>query len=158
MKLSKNDIDLLANRALDILQASNDERFDTVRKSDDYRLFETAYSDEVVEKLKKLELEEETISEKIKDLEASRTKVRNEVRGLSEDLNFKYRTQWSNQDQVYCRGGEMLEAWLKAKKDAKFPGVAFNKEKLLNKLKTDLLVSSAKNAQEALDEIVKING
>lgn len=158
MKLSKNDIDLLANRALDVLQASHDARYLTIKGSKEYKDFEDIYEDAATTELKNLILQKTQIESDIDALRKEERLIAIQTEKLSEMYDIKYKPQWSNSYSTYNKPDALLEAYLENRKEGLFPGAAFNKEKLLNKLKTDLLVSSAKNAQEALDEIIKING
>lgn len=158
MKLSKNDIDLLANRALDMLQASHDARYQSIKESPEYIEFDLKYQDAAVVEMLGLATQKNQIESDIEALRKDLAINAAQTEKLSTLYDIKYKQSWSNSYNTYSNPDRLLEAYMDKKREDLFPGAAFNKEKLLNKLKTDLLVSSAKTAQEALDEIVKING
>lgn len=133
-------MEVLSERVTDLLQENHEKEIQTVTNSEEFRNFETEYSDKVVEKLNRIQSTLEAIK---KEKQA----LAQEVDTIARDNDIWHR--WQSNDPEILRS-----KYIDKKKEEKFGNTHFDREKILRKVQADILLSDIENPEELVASLV----
>lgn len=139
-KLTNKQMEVLSERVTDLLQENHEKEIQTVTNSEEFRNFETEYSDKVVEKLNRIQSTLEAIK---KEKQA----LAQEVDTIARDNDIWHR--WQSNDPEILRS-----KYIDKKKEEKFGNTHFDREKILRKVQADILLSDIENPEELVASLV----
>lgn len=148
-KLTNTQMDILADRAADLIEAEYAERAKSITVTPEYINFDKEFTDDTVAKLRVLSNCVNDIEAQIQSLELQRNEIYEETKLFCVNNNLPY-NKWYK-----VNPNDVLEKYLAAKKDEVFPNVTFNRDKVLRKLKADILISNLEDTSELVNSIVE---
>jgi len=153
-KLTNAQMDILGERATDILQEKHKEKYDAVLNSSEFKEFEDTYYDDVIQELVRLSGHINDIKAKEKDLEALQESYKQMTRNLSTALNIKNISSYYYEPREIAEPDKLKEKYLELKKKEKFSYADFDYAKTLRKVKADILLSSIGDPAQLVNELV----
>lgn len=141
---------LLAERVVDILEQRNKEQYKSIVESEEYIKFEEQYTDEFVEKMR-TDLNELA---RLERLRAHAEEQRDFLRTKLHELGVKNTAPNSVNYYRYTDPVVFLDAYLKEKKKSKFEVETFERDKMIRKVQTDMLLADTGNAEALIESLV----
>lgn len=156
-RLTNRQMDVLAERVTDLLEEANREANKSIIVSPEYVNFETEYSkdpmakdaDGLVLSLRQDAAAIAAIKKDIAELESKSMSIKQAAAAKGKELG--YYSTWTS----YADPEEVLKKYLKAKKEEKFPNVAFDREKTLRRVQADILLSDVDNPEALVKSLVE---
>lgn len=145
-KLTNAQMNILAERVTDLLEEANEAKMKSTKESAEYVNFDTEYSDEIADVLRKNKIDCDLKKAQKKQIEEDLERIDAESQALVPNT---YR---------YADTGRVLSDYLTRQKDIKYPGMNFNRDKILRKVQADILLSDIDNPEQLVQELVtKLN-
>lgn len=147
-KLTNTQMEILAERAADLIEIEYTERNKDIINSEDYLNFDNTYVDDIVMALDTYGTDLRIIQAKKDELEAKEKVVYEEVKDFLIKNKLGHSGWWKNDPT------DALKKYLERKKEEVFPGTKFERDKVLRKLKADILLSNLDDTNELVLSIV----
>ena len=149
-RLTNRQMEVLSERVTDLLEEQHKIDNKAIKESAEYINFEITYADENIDKLKSIlnaynlaKSKSEEYDEEAKRHKKSATKIGVELRIAEENSYYIPEPKL------------LLEKALKTKKEQKYAGTTFNRDKTLRRVQADILLSDVQNPEELVRSLVE---
>lgn len=141
-KLTNRQMEILAERVVDILEEQHKEKASKIRSTEEYLNFEQSYYDDNIQRI--------AIFEKnIEDF----VKLKKKLIAEADELNkLPIYVNTYNLDQNKDR--ELIKEYVQGMKDKTFEVEPFDRYKMLRKIQADILLSDVGNPEELVNSMV----
>lgn len=147
-RLTNTQMEVLAQATVDRLEEMHIAKTKDVFESEEYKNFDTTYSDEVLTKITDAYCILQETQAEIDSLEKQMSHI---IENMAKEYpNYVDNRNWRNKISILQ---EAIEKYRKEKKRETFTGLDFEKEKLLTKIKAEILLSSIADPNELIKEL-----
>ncbi len=146
-KLTNKMMEVLSERAVDILEEKHKASQKNIIDSEEYANFVNNYdlsSDETAQKINEF-------SKKCAEFEALGEALKEEAKKLAKELDIHVNTYHIEADS----NKKLLKTYLKNERDKKYQTKYFNREKMLRQIQADILLSEVGNPEQLVNQVVK---
>lgn len=144
-------MNILAERVTDLLEEQHRESNKKVLESEEYKNFKEVYIDEISSTLRSLDNNLVELEDKQDEIKEQIEQIKKRAFTMYKSLGF-HTTTW----QSRMEPEEVLEAYLEKRKNEKYPGAEFNRDKTLRRAQADILLSNLGDvtAEELVNQLV----
>lgn len=149
-RLTNRQMEVLAERVTDLLEEQHKIENAALKASTEYIDFDRIYTDNDVEKLKEYTNAYRLAKDAAAEMEETATKYRKLAAKVGTDLKIIDESNY-----YFPEPKVVLEKLLREKKDAKYKGAQFNRDKTLRRVQADILLSDVQNPEELVRSLVE---
>lgn len=147
-RLTNTQMEVLAQATVDKLEEMHIAKTKDIIESEEYKNFDKTYSDETLKKLHDTYILLQELQDQIHSLENQLDTI--VAQAAKEHPNYVDNRSWKNKVSILT---EAIEKYQREKKNEVYPNIKFEKEKLLTKIKAEILLSSIADPNELIKEL-----
>lgn len=147
-RLTNTQMEVLAQATVDKLEEMHIAKTKDIIESEEYKNFDKTYSDETLKKLHDTYILLQELQDQIHSLENQLDTI--VAQAAKEHPNYVGNRSWKNKVSILT---EAIEKYQREKKNEVYPNIKFEKEKLLTKIKAEILLSSIADPNELIKEL-----
>jgi len=148
-KLTNMQMQLLAGRVVDLLEEQHKEANADVTRTLEYINFEKTYDDDILHQMRENDKILKNLQEIIDKTTAQKDLLRTQIQEVAKEYNIQNTSYWSKMD-----ASEFIQKYIAKQKEEKFASQIFDREKMLRRVQTDMLLSDTGNTEELIRSLV----
>ena len=149
-RLTNKQMELLSERVVDILETRHNELYEDATKSESYVKFEEQFYDDVTSNAREQKELQDNLEKQVEILNERIDKIKRDTHKLAVELNIRDENNYYKKMDV----AEFIKLYLAKRKKEQFDAKIFQRDKMLRKIQTDLLLSDTGNTEELINSLV----
>lgn len=149
-RLTNKQMELLSERVVDILETRHNELHEDATKSESYVKFEEQFYDDVTSNAREQKELQDNLEKQVEILNERIDKIKRDTHKLAVELNIRDENNYYKKMDV----ADFIKLYLAKRKKEQFDAKIFQRDKMLRKIQTDLLLSDTGNTEELINSLV----
>ncbi len=149
-RLTNKQMELLSERVVDILETRHNELHEDATKSESYVKFEEQFYDDVTSNAREQKELQDNLEKQVEILNERIDKIKRDTHKLAVELNIRDENNYYKKMDV----ADFIKLYMAKRKKEQFDAKIFQRDKMLRKIQTDLLLSDTGNTEELINSLV----